>query len=86
VRHHAASEAPPPLNLPLPSPMRSCPFAWILVPVGYAAPDAGLSLPLALVRDVALPGGATRLDYQAIGSSGRRPYISLISEWPRCGR
>src|SRR3954471_4193605 len=53
----------------------------LLGPVACAAPAPGPeSLPLTLVRDVELPGGATRFDYQAVDPSGRRLYIAHLGD------
>ena len=43
-----------------------------------AAGDARGSLPLGLVRDVALPGGPTRFDYQWVDGTNRRLYIAHL--------
>src|SRR4051794_20132974 len=43
-----------------------------------AAAGAHRSLPLELVRDIPLPGGPTRFDYQWVDSGSRRLYIAHL--------
>jgi YVTN family beta-propeller protein len=64
-------------------PLLACLLFWLLFgPAACAAPAPGpaSSLPLTLIRDVELPGGATRLDYQAVDPSGRRLYIAHMGD------
>ncbi|GGI02902.1 YncE family protein [Arthrobacter liuii] len=44
------------------------------------APDTAGRLPLTLVRDVPLPGGRTRLDYQVIDPGSKRLYITHLGD------
>ena len=46
--------------------------------VAKAGAATSRPLPLALVRDVALPGGATRFDYQWVDPGSRRLYIAHL--------
>ena len=41
-----------------------------------SAPAPASSLPLTLVRDITLPGAASRLDYQALDTGAKRLYIA----------
>lgn len=45
-----------------------------------AASSAPASLPLSLAADVALPGGATRFDYQWVDADRRRLYIAHLGD------
>src|SRR5438445_13522149 len=42
--------------------------------------DLAGKLPLTLIRDVPLPGGSTRLDYQVIDPAAKRLYISHLGD------
>jgi DNA-binding beta-propeller fold protein YncE len=44
------------------------------------SPPTGASLPLNPVADVPLPGHASRFDYQAVDSTGRRLYIAHLGD------
>src|SRR5207244_213031 len=45
-----------------------------------AAPPTPASLPLTLVADVPLPGGASRFDYQSVDAGHRRLYIAHLGD------
>lgn len=45
-----------------------------------AAPSTSAALPLSLVADVPLPGGATRFDYQWVDAEHRRLYIAHLGD------
>lgn len=45
-----------------------------------STPAPASSLPLMLVRDIPLPGGATRLDYQALDPGTKRLYIAHLGD------
>lgn len=47
---------------------------------GCRGPDSSPDLPLQLVQDLPLPGGATRLDYQSIDPTARRLYIAHMGD------
>lgn len=51
-------------------------LALALGPEASAAPP----LPLTLVADVALPGGATRFDYQWVDAASRRLYVAHLGD------
>jgi len=53
--------------------------AAILHPVN-AAPSKAAPLPLSLVADVPLPGGASRFDYQWMDADHRRLYIAHLGD------
>jgi len=57
-------------------------FGTTSLPVTFvaAAPPTTSSLPLALVADVPLPGGATRFDYQWVDAERRRLYIAHLGD------
>lgn len=44
------------------------------------ASDSAGKLPLTLVRDVPLPGGSTRLDYQVIDPAAKRLYVTHLGD------
>ena len=44
------------------------------------APDPAARLPLTVIRDVPLPGGSTRLDYQLIDPEAKRLYIAHLGD------
>ncbi|WP_427174751.1 hypothetical protein [Arthrobacter sp. 92] len=57
---------------------------------GCSSPAPASSLPLTRVQDIALPGAASRLDYQALDEAGKRLYIAHLGDgtvhavvWPR---
>src|SRR5436190_6894579 len=50
----------------------------VLLLAAATAGDARGSLPLKLVRDVPLPGGPTRFDYQWVDATKRRLYIAHL--------
>jgi YVTN family beta-propeller protein len=70
---------------PAPSPRTGFISAGILILLLMAVtacsgPDPASSLPLTQVRDIALPGAASRLDYQALDAGARRLYIAHLGD------
>lgn len=58
--------------------LRALPFVLVLLVAG--TPPTESSLPLDHVADVALPGRASRFDYQAVDDLGRRLYIAHLGD------
>jgi DNA-binding beta-propeller fold protein YncE len=54
--------------------------AFALLAVVLGSPPLPGSLPLSLVADVALPGHASRFDYQAVDASNRRLYLAHLGD------
>jgi len=53
---------------------------FVLVLLAAGSPPTESSLPLDHVADVALPGGASRFDYQAVDHLNRRLYIAHLGD------
>lgn len=59
--------------------LKAC-LAGALIAAVTAAPTATQPLPLEVVRDVPLPGGATRFDYISIDPSAHRIYLAHMGD------
>lgn len=55
-------------------------FVLGAVAAGCSPDSTGPALPLRAVRDVSLPGGTTRFDYQSIDVGGRRLYLAHLGD------